>query len=90
MKARPSFVMKIAKNPAIPDTAVTKIGMMIFHDTPESKTSPAKIATKTKAVPKSLCRASKPKTGSVKIIIHSIKRKSKGIVRSLSLCFCVN
>ena len=73
MKARPSFVMKIAKNPAIPDTTVAKIGMIIFQDTPESKTSPAKMATKTKAVPKSLCKASKTKTGSVKTINHNIK-----------------
>ena len=81
--------MKMAKNPVMADTTVTKTGMIIFQETPDNKTRPAKIATKTIAVPRSLCKASNTKTGIVKTIIQRIKRKSKPMVRAWSLYFLV-
>ena len=80
----------MARNPAIPVTAVTNTGIIIFHETPDIRTIPEKIATKTSAVPRSLCKARRIKTGIVKAIIQTINKKSKGIVRRQSLCFWVN
>jgi len=40
-------------------------GKIIFQETPETSTKPAKMAKNTKAVPKSCWRANKAKTGIV-------------------------
>lgn len=52
------------------------MGTNIFHDTPDKRTIPQKIAMKTKDVPKSLCKANNAKTGIVKSVKYPINLKS--------------